>query len=249
MRWVREQSDADQARIAGLWADYRADPTVETRAALIEWYTPLLWQVAHSMRTGWHVDRRDLVQDGVFGLAHAIGRYDPANPERAPFEAYAWKCIRGAITEAARHYDWVPRVARDQTTQVDDATDNLRDEFGRWPTSHEVAARLGWTDRKLADVLHRQERVTQLPLLEAAEVEDGQPPVDTTSVDDDMARYLADTQARVLNVQTRLVLDLYYREGVVMRAIGDRIGVTEGRVCQIVNRGTRQLRALVGEHL
>jgi RNA polymerase sigma factor FliA len=45
----------------------------------------------------------------------------------------------------------------------------------------------------------------------------------------------------------RLVLTLYYYEGLTLSEIGDVLGVTESRACQIRTKAILQLRARLGE--
>jgi RNA polymerase sigma factor FliA len=63
---------------------------------------------------------------------------------------------------------------------------------------------------------------------------------------DEMKMLLADAINRVSD-RERLVLTLYYYEGLALAEIGDVLGVTESRVCQIHTKGTLQLRARLGE--
>ena len=78
------------------------------RRELIERHLPLVERV--SRRFPAHL-REDAVQDGVFGLARALDRYDG----RGSFETYAWACIAGSMREGIRRMS-----RRYQVTEMDD---------------------------------------------------------------------------------------------------------------------------------
>src|SRR5688572_18020986 len=81
--------------------------------ALLEWY-PMVERIAHRAAATYGlpngVGTDDLVSSGVLGLAEAWDRYDP---ERGvAFEAFAIPRVKGAVIDAIRAADWVPRKAR-----------------------------------------------------------------------------------------------------------------------------------------
>ncbi len=93
------------------------------------------------------VDINDLISDGVFGLIDAIEKYDSARAVK--FETYAMTRINGAIFDALRTLDWVPRTVRQQARQVERAHDRLEVELGRAPNDVELARRLDLSVREL----------------------------------------------------------------------------------------------------
>ncbi len=50
-----------------------------------------------------------------------------------------------------------------------------------------------------------------------------------------------------LKERKRTVLSLYYVEGLKLKEIGDILGVTESRVCQLHKKAIEELRTLVGD--
>jgi RNA polymerase sigma factor for flagellar operon FliA len=61
-----------------------------------------------------------------------------------------------------------------------------------------------------------------------------------------MKHLLADAINRMPD-RERLVLTLYYYEGLTLSEIGEVLGVTESRICQIHTKAILQLRARLGE--
>jgi RNA polymerase sigma factor FliA len=70
-------------------------------------------------------------------------------------------------------------------------------------------------------------------------------PVEAFEVDE-MKVLLADAIDHVPE-RERLVLTLYYYEGLTLSEIGNVLGVTESRACQIHTKAILQLRARLGD--
>jgi RNA polymerase sigma factor FliA len=83
----------------------------------------------------------DLYSYGVMGLIRAVDMFDPTR--NVKFETYAIALIRGAVLEALRSEDWVPRSARDKLRQLERVWVHLEASLGRPPTDEEAADALG----------------------------------------------------------------------------------------------------------
>jgi FliA/WhiG family RNA polymerase sigma factor len=110
-----------------------------------------------------NVEINDLINDGILGLIDAIEKYDDARGVK--FETYAITRINGAILDALRSLDWVPRAVRQRARELERAHQELELENGRAPSEEEVAARLGLTKREL-DMLIQRVRGTAVLSLE-----------------------------------------------------------------------------------
>ncbi len=99
----------DQTATTRLWTEYKSTADRAVRDQLIVLYSPLVKFVAGRVAVGLpqHVEHADLVSYGVFGLIHAIERFDPVR--QVKFETYAIPRIKGAIFDELRRNDWVPR--------------------------------------------------------------------------------------------------------------------------------------------
>jgi RNA polymerase sigma factor for flagellar operon FliA len=204
----------------------------------------------------YHVEAADLVSCGIFGLIDAIEKFDPSRGIR--FETYATPRIRGAIMDELRAIDWVPRSVRAKASEVQHAYSKLQGELRRCPDRAEVALELGVSE----DALNRarvQISLTGLVALDellaspdddrsthrgggVADCSNG--PDDVYEVDE-AKRLLASAVNRLPN-RERLVLTLYYYEGLTQAGIGDALGVSESRICQILAKALRQLRYGIG---
>ena len=247
--------------VAALWDDYKAHGTVEARERLILNYAPLVKFVAGRVASGLpqSVDQSDLVSYGIFGLIDAIDKFEPERGWK--FETYAISRIKGAIIDELRSIDWVPRSVRTKAREVERAYSKLEGELHRTPEESEVAAEMGISQDDLATTLSQISYVGIVALDEvvggggddgggsttvgdmiAGTVGD---PVAAFEVEE-MKQILADAINRMPD-RERLVLTLYYYEGLTLAEIGEVLGVTESRVCQIHTKAILQLRSRLGE--
>jgi RNA polymerase sigma factor FliA len=195
-----------------------------------------------------HVDVEDLIQAGMIGLMNAAQNFSPS--KGANFETYAGIRIRGAMLDEARKANWTPRSTVRQAKEVSRAMREIENRVGRDASSSEVAEALGigLDDyfRILEDAISSRllsfeqiaddpERASLLPESE----EDG--PDRALEVDqfrDALAAAIAGLPER-----EQMVLSLYYDDELNLREIGEVLGVSESRVCQIHGQAVLRIRA------
>jgi RNA polymerase sigma factor for flagellar operon FliA len=241
--------------VARLWVEYKRRHTSEARERLILHYAPLVKFVAGRVGSGLppNIEQADLVIYGIFGLIDAIEKFDPSRGFK--FETYAITRIKSAIIDELRSMDWVPRSMRAKARAIEQAYSKLENELRRTPDDGELARELGISEAELAEWLSKISFVGLLALDEM--VLAGDQPASSTVADmvidpthdpvaafegDDTRYLLADAISRVPE-RERLVLTLYYYEGLTSSEIGGVLGVTESRVCQIHTKSILQLRA------
>jgi RNA polymerase sigma factor FliA len=246
----------DVLDMSGVWREWKQAPTPELRDRLILHYSPLVKYVASRVSVGLpqSVEQADLVSYGIFGLIDAIEKFEIDRGVK--FETYAIRRVRGAIIDELRSIDWVPRSVRAKARSIETAFSTLEGELGRSPTDTELAKALGMSENDL------QNTYTQISFVGVVALDDMFP----RSSDRSEAATLADTipdrgegpmglyeveelrqaLASALNrmpEREKIVLTLYYYEGMTLAEIGDVLGVTESRVCQIHTRAVLQLRS------
>lgn len=192
-----------------------------------------------------NVDVGDLIGAGTEGLLKAIESYDVTNTAR--FETYAEARVRGAILDELRSQDALTRHGRRQFGEVTRAIRKLESELGRAPEELEVAKTLGIdldTYHKLTENLSRAPALANLGAIDPDEVAG-----DANTTRDFESRELK-TQlvgaVKRLPERMQTVLGLYYQEDCTLAEIGQILGVTESRVCQILGEATVRLRASLG---
>ena len=123
-----DDSDLPEDHPEEAWTAYRASRSPENRNRLVEHYLPLVRRKA--IRLSRTLPRRsllgmdDLVSYGVLGLMRSIERFDPARGVR--FESFSHPSVMGAMVDALRQVDWVPRVARQQIQEAGQTVARIR---------------------------------------------------------------------------------------------------------------------------
>ncbi len=243
------------ASLEDAWKTYRRTGDHTCRETLVLAYIGLVKSVVGRMSVsrvpGAEYD--DLVSSGILGLIDAIDRFDPEKGVK--FEAYATTRIRGAVLDACRKNDWVPRSVRQAARRLERVYSVVENRLGRSANDAEIADEMGITVDELDRVL-REINATYLVSLEEA----------VPGVDDDDSVTMADrieditspapdelaAEASALEVlseavcrlpdRERLVVSLYYNDGLTLREIGEVMGVTESRVSQLHTKAILRLR-------
>lgn len=199
------------------------------------------------------VDLDDLVAAGNLGLVEAAARFDPSRG--VGFTEFARVRVQGAMLDALRSRAASSRGTRRLRRELDETRCTLAHRLGRAPEDQEVAAAMGIP----VDELERRERAAvpmRVVSLEDLGVGDDVQSrlvkaLASREVDPDERIALAEAVERVaaavetLPGRQRLVLSLYYVEDLRLREIGEMLGVTESRVCQLHTAALRALRALL----
>jgi RNA polymerase sigma factor for flagellar operon FliA len=246
--------------LAAIWDAFKGEGLQEAREKLILHYAPLVKYVASRVATGLpsSVDQADLVSYGMFGLIDALHKFEPSRGNK--FETYAIPRIKGAIIDELRAMDWVPRSVRFKQREIEKALTELETELKRQPSEQELADHLGVTRSELHSVINQISFVSVLALDEAVSV--GTDRGEQVSLIDTLAdRGLDPTQGlesqetrgllaaaiNSLSEREKIVVTLYYFEGLTLAEIGEILGVTESRVCQIHTKAVGGLRGQLAE--
>ena len=231
----------DNGSVDELWAAFRVDRDVELRNRLVLQYSPLVKYVAGRLRTRLpdNVEYNDLVSDGIIGLMDAIERFDP--DRGLTFQTFAVPRIRGAMVDALRALDWVPRSVREKVRRVEEAQRTLEAKLGRIPEDPEIAAELGISVTELRE-LYAKVAFTSVATLDDLDLPDDLSASATHRVEDDHAKAALLKVVDELPERDQVIIALYYFEGLTLAEIGRVLGVTESRVSQLHSRATLVLR-------
>lgn len=238
-----------------VWAEFKVTGCTALREQLILHYAPLVTAVAGrvGMRLPSSVEQADLVSYGMFGLIDAIEKYELDRSVK--FQTYATARIRGAIIDELRAIDWIPRSVRTKARQVDRAYAVLEGELHRTPSESEVASHLeiGLNELRAVftqlstvniaalDELLGGERGDAVALLDTLEDTTAEDPAGWFEVQE--TKYLLARAIEQLGEREKIVLVLYYYEGMTLAEIGRVLGVTESRISQMHTAAMIRLRA------
>lgn len=224
------------------------------REQLVQRYLPLVKRIAHHLlaRVPANVLLDDLVQTGMLGLLDAIDRFQDGFG--AQFETYASQRIRGAMLDGLREADWLPRHLRRELRRIEAMINQLEHQQGRTPAEGELAAALGMNLADYQKTL-QEARGHQIVYLEDFAGEEGEDFLERHCADDaaDPAHIFEDHNFRSRLVEAigqlpereQLMMALYYEQDMNLREIGEVMGVSESRVCQLHSQAVARLRARV----
>jgi RNA polymerase sigma factor for flagellar operon FliA len=194
----------------------------------------------------------DLVSAGIVGLLEAIERYDPSM--NATLSTFADFRIRGAIIDEVRSMQWAPKDARKKLEGVRNAYAELEKNFNRSATDEEVAERLNMTLDELYKTLSTANTMNMISLEDLGIGKDGE----TLDILECISKENEKDILEELNLKDlkvalgkaidkladneRMVLTLYYFEGLTMKEIGKVLNISESRVCQLHGKVLVKLR-------
>ncbi|MDN5344683.1 MAG: polymerase sigma factor FliA [Clostridia bacterium] len=247
-------------RDSAVWANYLAGGGEAGRRELVLKYLPLVkYHVGRlAVKPPRHLDQEDLVGYGIIGLIEAIDRFDPSRGVN--FENFASQRIRGAILDALRQAHWAPRTLVEKLRRVSQVYRRLEQEQGGEVSDAEVAAVAGIPVEELHDLMERGAQMAVLSLedfLFDREGEEGttrgemlpdpQSPDPVGHYEQEELRQALVQGIEQLKEKDRLVLTLYYYEGLTLKEIGRVLGVSESRVCQLHGRAVANLRRYLAD--
>jgi RNA polymerase sigma factor (sigma-70 family) len=235
------------------------DGDAHAKARLVEAFMPLISSVARTYRSG-HVQRQELLQEGVVGLLRALEGFDASRG--TPFWAYASWWVRQAmqqlVSELTRPVVLSDRALRNLARVKDVHRESLQ-RLGREATPAELTEHTGLTEQQIDDLLatERAPRSLEEPIAgdEGAVGTFGDLLVDPVA-EGEYERVLASIEAHELHA---LLAGLSVREREVLRArygldgpeqtlrdIGGLLGLSGERVRQIERRALGKLASAFG---
>jgi RNA polymerase sigma factor for flagellar operon FliA len=225
------------------------------RNTLIEQHMPLVRAIAERVLQTLpkSIELDDLASAGLFGLMDAINGFDLSRGIK--FKTYCSTRIRGSILDELRSQDWVPRLVRLKAHRLDRAIRQLEGELGRAPNQVEIAQALGISLDELQ--AHQAEANAKAIFSLSEKWDDGEEekemekveiladrksanPLDTIQQNDALEMITSS-----LTKKERLIVLMYYYEGLTMREIGEIMELTESRVCQIHSNVMMRLKTQI----
>ena len=239
------------------WVDFKVYKSPQARNDLINHYSYLVKITAGRLVTSLPggLDREDLVGAGVIGLIKSVDQFDPTRDVK--FETYAIALIRGAILEMLRDEDWVPRSIREKLKALDRTMMGLETKLGRPPTEQELAESLGVSQQEVSELLVRMGRTNVYSLDDILGSGDGDDHIHFVElIVDENSNTGGEVEGRELRrvlsqgvdklpERERLVVALYYFEGLTFKEIGKVLGVSESRVYQLHTQAMTRLRTFM----
>jgi RNA polymerase sigma factor for flagellar operon FliA len=239
----------------GLWQAYKDSGDPRLRDRLVLTFAPMVKYIVYRKvrEIPARCDVEDFISCGLEALIRSIDRYDPE--KGATLEQFAWTRIHGAVLDELRRNDWAPRSLRRWDRDISKAREQFVGLYGRQPSNAELSDSLGIETREL---VRRQDEIsrsnvgslntlvlsdddTTIERIDTLPSDDREAdPVQAAMRDDAKARFRAAFEK--LPPRDRKVAVLLYVYNLTLREIGEILGVTESRVCQIHGQITKKLR-------
>lgn len=187
----------------------------------------------------------DVTSAGWVGMVEALGRRTEEMTDDH-FEAYASYRVRGAILDYLRVLDPMSRKLRGASRKITNTVQALMAKLGRSPTEEEMAEELGIELPAYQALLSEigESGFAHVELTEFREpvTHENSPEADVSRRE--LVSCIADSIDK-LPERLQMVLGLYYQEECSFREIGEVLGVTESRVCQLHSEAVHMIRAIL----
>jgi RNA polymerase sigma factor FliA len=238
-----------------LWRAYKESGDTRVRDRLVLTFAPMVKYIVYKKvrEIPARCDVEDFVSCGLEALIRSIDRYDPE--KGATLEQFAWTRIHGAVLDELRRNDWAPRSLRRWDRDISKAREHFVGLYGRPPNDAELGESLGISTEELVRITDDIARShvgslnavvvgddeTTIERIDTLRSEDrDSDPVSAAMREDARARFRAAFDR--LPPRDRKVVVLLYGYNLTLREIGEILGVSESRVCQIHGQITKKLR-------
>lgn len=248
------------SQVNALWQKYKLNNDLKAREQIILEYAYLAKYVVGrlNLKPSASLAYDDLVSYAVIGLIEAVERFDLAREVK--FETYAITRIKGSVLDALKSLDWLPRSVRNSEMELRRVMGRLEAELGRVPSDAEIAEEMGVTIDHLGEIIASSGQAAMLSLEElmlAGEdytsdsglgicADLGCDPFRAAELEERksmLARAIGDLPER-----EKLVISLYYKEGLTLKEIAQVLSVTESRACQLHSKAVIRLNGKLSRH-
>ena len=223
---------------------------------IVEQYIPLVKYIASRIMVGrtTYIEYEDLVSYGLIGLMDAISKFDPSRGIK--FSSYASIRIKGEMIDQIRKARPISKGAMDKLAKYNEAVEILQNRLYREPTVEEIAEYLGIT---ISDVIDIEGYINFMAVVSLegilfsdddeltikGVIEDKNSPSPHDAYEEQEKVEVLAQCIEKLKEKDRIILNLYYYEGLTLREIGEVLEVSESRVCQLHSRAIKNLRAML----
>ena len=206
-------------------------------------YLPMVKRIASQVgsRLPPHVMLDDLIQDGLAGLMDALQKKTQDGHQH--FDAYVSMRVRGAIYDACRQQDILPRHQRDKIDDLTAHIQQLEQRLGRVPSESEIAQAAGMTLEAYFEIIEHWVDFASLD-----DVPESMMPTDPHA--DPLTRLMGqDLMTKVVGIlktlpdKQQMVMALHYQEELSYREIAAVMGLTAGRISQLHSQAVLNIRA------
>ncbi len=234
-----------------LWKKFKENGSEKVREELILEYMYLVEMIVSRM-ISWlpaSVEKCDLISYGVLGLISAVDRYDLGSGVK--FETFAYWRIRGQILDFLRSQDILSRYQREKIKRLHKAMDTLEIAEDSTKLVEELSTKMGCSVEEVYDAMKMDYLGHIISLYE--KVDEDRDLIDVISAGENVYEFIEDKMLiswieeliNQLDSRQQKILELYFVEELTLKEIGEILGISEGRVSQILTSTLLWLRKRV----
>ncbi|MDU1413214.1 MAG: FliA/WhiG family RNA polymerase sigma factor [Clostridium sp.] len=226
---------------------------LDVREELIKKNIPLVKYIASKVIVGKskYLEYEDLISYGMIGLMDAINKYDDTKGMK--FSTYAAIRINGSIIDEIRKNSPISKRAIDKLNRYNKVVEELQSKLLREPSDEEISQRMGVSMKELNDIQGYVNYISMMSLETILygededmsllnSIEDTASPSPQKNLEEkEKLEYLRRALDN-LKERDRMILNLYYYEGLTLKQVGEVLSVSESRVCQLHSRAILNLR-------
>jgi RNA polymerase sigma factor for flagellar operon FliA len=226
---------------------------VDIKEQIVTKYIPLVKYIASRVIIGKskYIEYEDLVGFGMIGLMDAINKFDESKGMK--FSTYASIRIKGSMIDELRKNRPISKGAMDKLNRYNEVIEALQKKLLREPAYDEVARELKMSLEEVGEIESYINYISVVSLEDIIFSDDDDMPLMGTIEDEkspspekllqdkEEVEYLAKALDNI-NEKGKMVLSLYYYEGLTLKEIGKVLEVSESRVCQLHSRAIMHLR-------
>jgi RNA polymerase sigma factor for flagellar operon FliA len=238
-----------------LWRAYKKPGDPRLRDRLVLTFAPMVKYIVYRKvrEIPARCEVEDFISCGLEALIRSIDRYDPE--KGGTLEQFAWTRIHGAVLDELRRNDWAPRSLRRWERDINRAREQFVALYGRPPSRLELSEAVGIPPEEL---IRREGEIARSDVgsLNTVVLSDDDTTIEridtlpstNRDADPEFAAMRERGKERFREAFARLperdrkVAVLLYVHHLTLREIGEILGVTESRVCQIHGQLKRHLR-------
>ena len=237
-------------KLGRLWCEFKSSGDLEAKNEILLNYGYLVKWIVRRMMPKYnnYNEYDDLVSCGMLGLIDAVDKFELKHEVK--FETYAVSRIRGEILDYMRSQDWASPSLRKKISAITSAYETYESQNLGRPVDNDVADSLGIPVDHVRKILN-QTHMFNLVNFEDALGSGGNLEAEIGSIDEKTPEdELLEKEKKQLLAEIidelpekeRLVITLYYYEGLLLKEIADILRVTESRVSQIHSKVLAKMR-------
>ena len=231
------------------WIAYKESGDIEAKNEILLNYGYLVKWIVRRMMPKYnnYNEYDDLVSCGTLGLIDAVERFELKHEVK--FETYAVSRIRGEILDYMRSQDWAPPSLRKKISAIASAYEAYENNNPGRAADKDVADSLNMPVKQVQKILTQTHMFNLVNFEDALSSSNQETEIrnkdENTPEEDLLDKEKKEILSEVIDTlpeKERLVITLYYYEGLLLKEIADILQVTESRVSQIHSKVLAKMR-------